>query len=153
MAAIVCGAHSVGSEPLFTPASPLAPNSYNIIASSGQGYTMFLVPQSFPGQVSLAKLWNTWQRWDSPYLPVHVDAPLNFACPLFFFYTAIYLSHGPDIFIFTASSTLLRGFMSTDFNLPSLPSFFLIPSGELTSHFAKYPHFKGFYAEGQIPSS
>lgn len=56
MAAIVYGVHSVGSEPLFTPASPLAPKSYNIIATSGQGYTMFLIPQSFPGQISLAKL-------------------------------------------------------------------------------------------------
>lgn len=96
-----------------------------------------------------------WNTMRFPLSPVHLDAPLNFSCPLFFFffYTAIYLSHGADIFIFTASSTLLRGFMSTDFNLPSLPSFFPIPLGEWTSHFAKYPHFKGFYTEGRIPSS
>lgn len=56
MVAIVCGAHSVESEPLFTPGSPLASNSYNVIATSGQGYTTFLIPQSFPGQISLAKL-------------------------------------------------------------------------------------------------
>lgn len=47
MVAIACGANSVGWEPLFTPASPLDPNSCNIIASSGQSYTLLQVPQSF----------------------------------------------------------------------------------------------------------
>lgn len=59
------------------------PNSCNIMATSGQSYTLFQIPQSFPWQISLVKRWNTSDTWECfssqccPY--VWLDDPLFLA--------------------------------------------------------------------------